>query len=225
MRARDIVFAVRVRRVLPLYLVVFVGFVGYSLMIAIFTPLVLRVDGGMLPHDTSAAGRAIALGVSLALYPLAQFLGAPVIGGLSDRFGRKPTLLVSLSASLAYVVGPLAGGKARGQAHRLVVRLRHAVLGRVGAVGRRPQSLFVAWVAVPIVVANLGLVGWLARRMTARQMARRCSIVLGVAMATIVIPDRQAALWLTLGVTALAPPAASLMSLAPEGRIGSPQRG
>jgi hypothetical protein len=33
------------------------------------------------------------------------------------------------------------------------------------------ESLFVAWVAVPIVVANLGLVGWLARRMTARQTA------------------------------------------------------
>ena len=84
---------------LPLYAVVFVGFVGYSLMIAIFTPLVLRPDGGMLPHGASTAARAIALGVLLALYPLAQFLAAPVIGSLSDRYGRKPTLLVSLVAS------------------------------------------------------------------------------------------------------------------------------
>jgi DHA1 family tetracycline resistance protein-like MFS transporter len=85
--------------VLPLYLVVFVGFVGYSLMIAIFTPLLLRADGGMLPRDEGLAGRTIVLGVVLALYPLAQFLAAPVIGGLSDRFGRRPTLPVSLAAS------------------------------------------------------------------------------------------------------------------------------
>jgi DHA1 family tetracycline resistance protein-like MFS transporter len=88
------------------------------------------------------------------------------------------------------------------------------------------ESLFVAWVAVPIVVANLGLVGWLARRMTARQMATRCSIVLGATMATIVIPDRQAALWLTLGVTALAlaiclPAAAAIIS----GAVSSDEQG
>lgn len=86
---------------LPLYLVVFAGFVGYSLMIAIFTPLVLRSDGGMLPRWESTGARTITLGVLLCLYPLAQFVAAPVIGGLSDRYGRKPTLLVSLMASAA----------------------------------------------------------------------------------------------------------------------------
>lgn len=90
---------VAIRRLVPLYLVVFVGFVGYSLMIAIFTPLFLRADGGMLPRGDSLAVRTILLGVVLALYPLAQFLAAPVIGGLSDRFGRRRTLLVSLAAS------------------------------------------------------------------------------------------------------------------------------
>jgi MFS family permease len=95
----DVEEPVRVRRVLPLYLVVFVGFLGYSLMIAIFTPLLLRTDGGMLPRSEGSSGRTITLGVLLALYPLAQFVAAPVIGGLSDRFGRKPTLQVSLVAS------------------------------------------------------------------------------------------------------------------------------
>jgi DHA1 family tetracycline resistance protein-like MFS transporter len=33
------------------------------------------------------------------LYPFGQFLGSPVIGGLSDRFGRWPVLLVSLLAA------------------------------------------------------------------------------------------------------------------------------
>lgn len=43
----------RVRGLLPLYLVVFVGFLGYSLMIAVFTPMILRDDNGMLPVPSS----------------------------------------------------------------------------------------------------------------------------------------------------------------------------
>jgi MFS family permease len=122
---------------------------------------------------------------------------------------------VYLSASLAYVVGPLAGGKLADK--HIVSWFDYATpfWAASGALGRRPR------------VANLGLVGWLARRMTARQMATRCSLVLGVAMARIVIPDCQAALWVTLGATALALALASclaaggMMSRAPEGRIGS----
>ncbi len=343
---------VQVRRVLPLFLIVFVGFVGYSLMIAIFTPLVLRDDGMMLPRSDSVAVRTIALGVLLALYPLAQFLAAPVIGALSDRFGRKPTLLASLAAttacygliaaavqartlwllmvacfvaglaeaniavaqsavadvapaqqrsrlfgyvylssSLAYVIGPLAGGKLADShlvswfdyatpfwavmvllisilaftwvafretsivsrpAPILVTRaftsLRDAV--RPGSLRRlyvanfvlylaifgffrvypmylinrfhmsvARESLFVAWVAVPIVAANLGIVSWIARRLTPRQTAARSAPLLGVAMAAIVIPSGQGPLWITLGVTALAvaillPAAAAIISQA-----------
>jgi hypothetical protein len=44
------------------------------------------------------------------------------------------------------------------------------------------ESLFVAWVAVPIVAANLGIVVWLARRLNARQTAARAAAVLAVAM-------------------------------------------
>jgi hypothetical protein len=66
--------ALSTRRVLPLYLVVFSGFVGYSLMIAIFTPLLLRSDGGILsrsvPHSENAlwvtlGASALALAVCL----------------------------------------------------------------------------------------------------------------------------------------------------------------
>ena len=83
---------------LPLYLVVFIGFVGYSLMITVFTPLVLDDEGGLLARRLDPT-RTIVLGVLLALYPLAQFAGAPVMGALSDRFGRRRVLFVSLVAS------------------------------------------------------------------------------------------------------------------------------
>ncbi|HZA89104.1 MAG TPA: hypothetical protein VE401_02630 [Solirubrobacterales bacterium] len=92
---------VALSRVFPLYLVVFIGFVGYSLMITVFTPLVIGGGGRLLPASSSTSERTVVLGVLLALYPLAQFLAAPVLGALSERFGRRRVLLVSLASSAA----------------------------------------------------------------------------------------------------------------------------
>ena len=80
----------------PLYVVVFVGFLGYSLMITVFTPMILANDNGMLPATSSAPTRSIVLGLLLCLYPLGQFVGAPILGALSDRLGRRPVLIGSL---------------------------------------------------------------------------------------------------------------------------------
>jgi DHA1 family tetracycline resistance protein-like MFS transporter len=44
-------------------------------------------------------------GVLLALYALAQFIFSPVLGILSDRYGRRPVLLVSLAgAAIDYLI-------------------------------------------------------------------------------------------------------------------------
>lgn len=87
---------------MPLYVVVFIGFVGYSLMITVFTPLLLGDGGGLVAASSPTSIRTLVLGGLLALYPLAQFFGAPVLGSLSDRFGRRPVLLASLAASAAF---------------------------------------------------------------------------------------------------------------------------
>jgi DHA1 family tetracycline resistance protein-like MFS transporter len=48
---------------------------------------------------------ATLLGLMLALYSACQFLFSPVLGVLSDRFGRRPVLLVSLAgAAIDYLV-------------------------------------------------------------------------------------------------------------------------
>jgi MFS transporter, DHA1 family, tetracycline resistance protein len=55
-----------------------------------------------LSHESRIAGR---FGYFMALYPLMQFLFSPVLGRLSDRFGRRPVLLVSIAgASVDYLV-------------------------------------------------------------------------------------------------------------------------
>jgi hypothetical protein len=67
-------------RLAPLYVVVFIGFVGYSLMITVFTPMLLRNDRALLPADSSLSIRTIVLGFLLCLYPLGQFVGSPILG-------------------------------------------------------------------------------------------------------------------------------------------------
>jgi MFS family permease len=42
-----------------------------------------------------------------AIYSLAQLLAAPIIGKFSDRFGRKPLLIISLASTVIanFIVG------------------------------------------------------------------------------------------------------------------------
>ncbi|MGP0064554.1 MAG: Tet(A)/Tet(B)/Tet(C) family tetracycline efflux MFS transporter [Isosphaeraceae bacterium] len=55
-----------------------------------------------LSHETRIAGR---YGYFMAIYPFMQFLFSPVLGRLSDHFGRRPVLLVSLAgAAVDYLI-------------------------------------------------------------------------------------------------------------------------
>ena len=90
---------------LPLYFVIFFGFMGYSMMITIFTPMFLSPNYFLLPQETPLSERTILLGISLFLYPFGQFLSSPALGAFSDHFGRKKILLYSLLfTTLCYVV-------------------------------------------------------------------------------------------------------------------------
>lgn len=93
------------RKLLPLYAVIFLGFFGYALTITMFVPMLLDTHFLLLPTATSTELREVLSGALLAMYPLGQFLGCPVIGRFSDYFGRKKVLSISLAACIIGFAG------------------------------------------------------------------------------------------------------------------------
>ncbi|MCU0890565.1 MAG: MFS transporter, partial [Sandarakinorhabdus sp.] len=82
-----------------IFITVLIDAIGFGVVIPVFPDLIVKLTGRNLAHAAEVSGW-IAF-----LYASVQFLMGPVIGGLSDRFGRRPVLLASLAAfSLDYVV-------------------------------------------------------------------------------------------------------------------------
>jgi MFS family permease len=82
-------------------LVSLLGTAGIALPYPVLSPLFL--DPSYASELTSYLGLPpkILLGVLLALYPLGLIIGSSVIGALSDVYGRKPMLVVTLLAAVA----------------------------------------------------------------------------------------------------------------------------
>ncbi len=92
----NIAAKVRVSEFFPLYAVILLGFLGYALTITLFIPMLMDQSFQLLPSNTSVGMRAAVSGLLLAMYPLGQFFGSPIIGSISDHYGRKKVLLISL---------------------------------------------------------------------------------------------------------------------------------
>ena len=78
------------KRILPIIVIVLVDLIGLSIIIPLLPLFAARF--GATP---------ITIGILQATYPLMQFLGAPILGRLSDRFGRKPILIISQLGTFA----------------------------------------------------------------------------------------------------------------------------
>lgn len=73
------------RRFLTIFVIVFVDLLGFSLVLP------------LLPFYAETFGASAAVvGLLVASYAMAQFFGAPFLGRLSDRIGRRPILLLSI---------------------------------------------------------------------------------------------------------------------------------
>ncbi len=72
------------KRILPIFIIVLIDLLGLTIIIP------------LLPLYAASFGVSPAIiGVLGAAYPIMQVIGAPVLGRLSDRYGRKPILVIS----------------------------------------------------------------------------------------------------------------------------------
>jgi MFS transporter, DHA1 family, tetracycline resistance protein len=77
----------------------FMDILGMGLVIPILPRLVQRLVGGTVGEAS------FVFGLLVSIYSVMQFFCAPVLGALSDRFGRRPVILVALAGlGLDYVL-------------------------------------------------------------------------------------------------------------------------
>ncbi len=72
------------RKTAILLLVVFIDLIGFGIVIPILPLLIQHVGGG-----------TILVGIIIAIFSLFQFIFSPILGRLSDKYGRKPVLILS----------------------------------------------------------------------------------------------------------------------------------
>lgn len=76
-------------RLINIFIVVFIDLLGFSLILP------------LLPYYAGAFGATPAItGLLTASYAAATLIGAPLMGRLSDRYGRRPILLISVAGTL-----------------------------------------------------------------------------------------------------------------------------
>jgi MFS transporter, DHA1 family, tetracycline resistance protein len=73
-----------VRRVTPIFALVFVDVLGLTVILPLLHLYAIKYGASPLE-----------IGLVAAAFPASQLIGVPLMGALSDRFGRKPLLLIS----------------------------------------------------------------------------------------------------------------------------------
>jgi len=72
-----------------IFITLLIDVMGWGLIIPVMADLISQLKG--IPVNQASTYGALLLSV----FAITQFLFAPVIGNLSDRFGRRPVLLSS----------------------------------------------------------------------------------------------------------------------------------
>jgi len=130
------------RALASVFFIVFVDLLGFGILIPII-PLYVRSFGAS----------EFVVGLLVAAYSLFQFIGAPLLGRLSDERGRRPVLLLSLAGSV--VAWTLFG-----LAHALwVLFLARIVAGLMGGNIATAQAYVADITAAEDRAKGLGLLG------------------------------------------------------------------
>ena len=103
------------RLLLPVFVTVFIDMLGATIVLPVLAPLLLDFVHGVMPIDVTGfselqlanlkENRNIIYGLLIAIFPFAQFFGAPVLGAWADKIGRKKVLMLSLIGTfIGYVL-------------------------------------------------------------------------------------------------------------------------
>src|SRR3990172_8987729 len=83
----------------------FVDNLGWSIVFPIFAPFFLDSQNLLFGSEVAISTRTTLLGVFLAAFPFAQFFGAPLLGELADKSGRKKALILSIFLTfIGYII-------------------------------------------------------------------------------------------------------------------------
>jgi MFS transporter, DHA1 family, tetracycline resistance protein len=100
---------------LVIFFTVFVDLLGVGILLPVI-PLLLvdpRSEFYLLPHGYSLSQGFIIFGFLTAIYPFMQFIAAPILGQLSDVYGRKKVLAVALGGTtisyILFAIGVVTG--------------------------------------------------------------------------------------------------------------------
>jgi DHA1 family tetracycline resistance protein-like MFS transporter len=120
---------------------------GIGLILPVMPDLIAEVSGGTI------GTAAIWGGILATIFAVMQFIFGPILGSLSDRYGRRPVLLISLLVmTLDYLVMAVAGS--------IWLLFATRVVGGITAATMATASAFIADISKPEEKsANFGLVG------------------------------------------------------------------
>ncbi len=125
------------RPLLVIFLTVFVNLVGFGIIIP------------LLPFYAETFGASpVVIGFLFAAFSLAQLIAAPVLGVLSDRFGRRPVLIFSLiGTAISFVMLAVAHSLAMLFAARIIdglsggnITIARAYIADVTEPSERPKA-------------------------------------------------------------------------------------
>lgn len=121
-----------------LFLTIVAEVISFAIVIPIVPLLFTEPSSAyyMLPDAWPAESGFLVLGLVIGLYPLAQFLSTPILGDLSDIYGRKRVIQLSIAGTVIstalFGIGILTGSIAL----LLVSRLFNGLTGGLIAVAR-----------------------------------------------------------------------------------------
>jgi MFS transporter, DHA1 family, tetracycline resistance protein len=84
------------KTLLTIFFTTFLDLLGFGLIIPVLAPMIVNNNSSIFAGIYSPEIRSVIYGILMASFPLAQFFSSPIIGGISDKIGRRKVLIMSI---------------------------------------------------------------------------------------------------------------------------------